>query len=236
MHCQEKSNSQHWQHHRRPKRTTADMSGFTLIEIVISIGIMAILITVAYSALTALGRSQAELKEQRDLQITAFSIMNRLTREIRLATKQAKSTDPENQFYLKAEDETLDQYPGDKLTFMASGAGQQLSDGFFNPGIIQITYELKQDPDDPQNPWRSLIRDEVPNKKPYEDALKERVTFPLYSRVAGLDFQFFESSSDAWRTNWQDPNNIPDLVQINLYLVSISDKVHTYTTTVKLSG
>ena len=209
--------------------------GFTLIEIVLAVAIMSILIVVAYSALNALGRSQDELKDQRDLQTVAFSIMNRLAREISLANKTSKTPDPNRKYFMRSEDQTENGFPADSLIFMASGAGQQLSDGFFNPGLIQISYELKADPEDSANPWLSLIREEIPNKQPYEQAARERVTFPLHNRVAGLDFQFFNREKEVWSNNWEDDNNLPDLVQITAYIPSRKDQVMAYSTTVKLA-
>lgn len=74
-----------------------DSAGFTLIEIVIAVSILAAIVGVAYGSLTSIMRSKKLLDEERDLRAVANSVLTRMTRELQLAYSGVPLMPPRNQ-------------------------------------------------------------------------------------------------------------------------------------------
>ena len=70
--------------------------GFTLTEIMISLGIMSVVMITAYGALRQITQSKTVLDNSRETQKIANAILSRLTRELQLAYDGVLIMPPEN--------------------------------------------------------------------------------------------------------------------------------------------
>jgi prepilin-type N-terminal cleavage/methylation domain-containing protein len=220
--------------------------GMTLIEIVIAVGILGIVLSVAYKALTQVMQTKQLLDDERDSSMIANAVLGRLTREIALAVPQKLIPEQTSGGQISSSDIQLKGTPGkgaggsaDSITFMAKNAGQFIPDGKTQAGIIQLTYRAMKDPESKgaqEDNLLSLIRDELPDIRPLEKAFKNRITFPITDRLVQLKFRYFDGVQDTWRDTWGDQNSkgLPALVKLTVALKSNQGKVTSYSTTVKV--
>jgi type II secretory pathway pseudopilin PulG len=218
----------------------------TLIEIVIAVGILGFVLSVAYRALTQVMQSKQLLDDERDSSMIANAVLGRMTREIALAVPQKLIPEQTASGQISSSSILLKGTPGkgaggsaDSITFMAKNAGQFIPDGKTQGGIIQLTYKAAKDPESKgseEDGLLSLIRDEVPDIRPLGKAFKNRITFPVTDRLVQLKFRYFDGVQDSWRDTWGDPTTegLPALIKLTITLKSAQGKVTSYTTTVKV--
>jgi hypothetical protein len=211
---------------------------------VIAIGILAVIMSVAFGTLTQIGRTKRALDDERDITLVANAILGRMTRELQLAAEQVPllpsrgdlSKKYAQKVSLIGESKRLSNgQPGDQITFMANDAGQYVPDGLTHAGTVQIAYRAVDDPDAPagRNATLYLIRDEVPNILPAEKAYEKIMTFPITRSLASLQFQYFDGKE--WHSDWDETQkSLPVLVKFSVRLRSMAGKISTYSTMVPL--
>jgi len=228
--------------------------GFTLIEIIISISILTIIMTVGYSSLSGILRTKVLLDDRRESRLIANSVLTRLTRELQLAysgfpllpplKKDETGDEPKrrnsSRINLVGEENYLDdQRPGDSITFLALEGGQYLPDGGTHSGVVQISYKVKEGPEkyDGEKPRTYyLIREELPYIRPLEKAYEKIMIFPITKNLVSLQFRYYDSEEEEWYSSWGEDERVrlPALVKFSLALKSSSGKVSSYTTSVTL--
>lgn len=221
-------------------------SGFTLIEVIISLSIMVFVCSVMYTTLEQVMRTKGYLDEERDLGTLANTLLNRLTRELQLATSQEHLMPPRGNLEQKYP-ETVDLLgkhesmgnglSGDSITFLANDGGQYVQDGLTHSGLVQITYRVAEDPEQggrsSEDATYYLIRDEVPYSRDYESAYKKIMTFPITRDLLSLEFMYYDG--EKWATEWDDQRRqLPRLVRFTLKIRSTSGKPHTFSTVVPI--
>lgn len=224
-------------------------AGFTLIELIIAFSLLAIILSVGYGALSQIMRGASALDDQRDVTLIANSLLTRLSRELQLAyfdertfllpprDKLDQKTPPNPP--LLGESQTLaNGAPGDNITFLAMEGGQYLPDGGTHTGIVQITYRVEADPEQPRNSDSTyyLIRDETPLKPDPKQAYKNSMVFPLTNKLVSLEFQYYDPEKEQWSAQWGDESKrrLPALVRFSVALQSPHGRVQHYTTAVPL--
>ncbi len=232
---------------RRSKTAKRSLQGFTLIEVILAVTILAIVMSITYNALSQIMQSKKVLDEQNDLKSLANSLMGRLTRELQLAyagvgllppadnLKQAVST----RLNMLAESNELGEgYSSDTITFAALEGGQYLPDGGTHSGLVQIKYSLKENDLGRLHspPSFSLVREEIPMTRPYDRAYTKIMVFPVSSGIVSLHFAFYSFDTEKWSSTWgEEPNlGLPDLVRFSIVLRGISGKLHEFSTVVPL--
>lgn len=221
--------------------------GFTLLEIVISIALLAIVLSIAYGALSNIIRSKQALEDGRDARTIANAILNRFTRELQLAHAGTKILPPRGNTkadvppkqYLVGESDTLaNGENGDSIRFVAMEGGQYLPDGGTHSGLVQIGYRIEEDPDQEQGRDASyfLIRDETPHSRPFDDAYKKTMTFPISNQIVGMRFSYYDAEEDAWHSDWgnEERTGLPTIVKFIVQVRSKRDNIETYSTWVPL--
>jgi prepilin-type N-terminal cleavage/methylation domain-containing protein len=220
-------------------------SGFTFLEIVIAISILAVIMGVTYSSLNQIIRSKKILDDARDGKAIADSILIRMTKEFQQAVNNQNLLPPPtklNQPYpgsprLYAERKKIDS--GQELTtitFITLAQPTLLSEPQFQSEYIQVTYRVEPDPDDPNKERLRLIREEVPLLNPPAAAYKRTLAFPVSQDILQFDFLFYDYNKEAWVDSWgKHPNTkLPPLVVLLFRIRSPLGNTQTYSTVIAL--
>lgn len=206
---------------------------FTLVEVIIAIGILTLIFMAGFRAVSQISTSKVMIDDQREVLQIASSIFTRLTREMQMISRTYLS-DPafQNRYYVHSEPEQ--DFPA--ISFMASEAGQFVPGSGKNSGLVMLTYRLAKNPDSDEEFAHLLIRDEIPDLKPFEDALEERLTFPLSNRVSALSFDFYSFEDKKWLSSWLEERRMPAIIRINLEIISQREERFTFSTSVPVKA
>jgi type II secretion system protein J len=223
--------------------------GFTLVEVVISVAILVVLATIGYGAMRQILITKNLLDDERDVALIQNAVLNRLTRELQLAVAlesspllpdrdQLSKKNPARLAMKSTSDQLSNGNAGDSLTFLALEGGQYLPDGGGHTGLVQITYRVAEDPDNP-NPSEGpylLIREETPYLRPAERAYKKSMIFPVCKNLQALRLRFFDADEDAWTSTWgsESRQGLPALIKFSLQFSSPSGRLSTISTEVAL--
>lgn len=234
--------------------------GFTLIEIVIAIAILAVILGTAYATITQILNAKRFLDDKRDVSFTAYSIIGRLSREFQLTVGDTAliftSNDPNSSasgtlnLLGQAEGNTTSGFR-DSVTFVASEGGQYLPDGGTHTGLVQITYRVAKDPEKgTDNQDLSLIREEVPyatlpntnNQKDWEEAkekaFSQRMVFPVTENVVSFHLNYYDIDNEKWLRTWDEDKKgtVPALIHFNVVLRSPLGEIETYSSMVPIGA
>ncbi|MBX7137276.1 MAG: prepilin-type N-terminal cleavage/methylation domain-containing protein [Oligoflexia bacterium] len=231
------------------RRRGAEQRGFTLIEIVIALAILAALVTVTYNALNGLLRIKQYVDDRRVSQAIANSILLRMTRELQLADPETALLPPAQNlteryprnFNLSAEPAKIGQgQHGDSIKFMARGAGQYVLGTPGYSDVVQISYRVAEDSDQQSGPIQTyvLVREETPAIRPYERAYEKTMRFPVTAKLLELGFRFYDAANDRWVDNWgtNELVGLPVMVELNLAILTPDGRTERFITAVPLRG
>lgn len=245
----------------KPVSKNRRQAGFTLVELVIAIALLTVIMSVAYSALSAIVRSKSALDDGRDADLTANALLLRMTRE--LSSIVLKPTDgnlnpcpphtPQsaNQTTILGLRETLTNGErGDSLTFIAANAAQYMPDGSSHSTLVQISYRIEELAENEEGPLSYvLIREEIPYPGPktaprgsnlpsgVAPACGQMFRFPLSDRVKSLKFQYYDAQNQRWEDSIGGQNTNPRarLIRFSLTLVSPLGIERSYATSVPIA-
>lgn len=220
-------------------------AGFTLIEIILAISILGVMVVVNYNMILNLAESKAEIDDQRQMVFVANSVLGRLTRELQLAGRDPRLPPPCDNPTAQRQNAVLlgvNGGPGSEgpsITFSAKDAGQHVHNGNSHSGAVQIKYSVAPDPDKKgdKDAGLLLIREEIPNRPPFDVACKDIIRFPITTKLVNMEFKFFDKRTGDWSQDWsgQSAANLPDILQFTVLLKSDKGRVGSYTTAVKLT-
>lgn len=221
-------------------------SGFTFVEVVIAISILAVIMSISYGALMQIIRAKKLLDDTRDVKSIADSIIIRFGGELQLAVRSGGEVMP-------PPNKLSTPYPGlphlvgtakrgpddtslDSISFIAQNAGQYVPDGGTHNGLIQINYRAEKDPENPDSKSYLLIRDEIPYKHPYDAAYKKIMTFPITKNLVSLRFRYYTIADSAWHDSWGDiqHNQLPNMVKFVFRIRSELGNISEYESAVFL--
>jgi prepilin-type N-terminal cleavage/methylation domain-containing protein len=212
-------------------RTLTTSQGFTLIEVLLAITALSIMLTLSYSTISSLLSAKSIIEDEQEIERLELVLIKRLSRELQLATAGIAIMPPPDETetqYTSADNligernELPNGLPGDSITFIGLNAGQNfLEDRPAQTGLVQISYSLKQDPERaPQEdyPVYSLIREEVPYERPFNEAFQKAVRFPLVDTVESLSFEYFDMATKEWSRTWGDAQKkeLPAMVRCTI--------------------
>ena len=235
---------------RKPSPVGVWQRGFTLIEVVIAIGILSILLSIGYTALRNILRSKELLDDGRDIRLVSDSVLLRITRELQLAydrdmgrlpSCQEKDPPPlpaADSFRGEPGRNGPDQLRADSVTFLALEGGQYLPDGGGHSGVVQIRYYIAPTPpDDPSGggPY-TLVREGIPYLKPFKRACERAVIFPISNRIRSLELSYYDAKNDTWTDSWIYPerDHLPAVVRFTATFQTTAGKISSFTTSVPL--
>lgn len=221
--------------------------GFTLIELVISIAILSIMLTIGYTALSGISRSKVLLDDERDLRFLADSILGRMSRELQLAVAGSPLLKPPdqtnqastNRASLVGDAGRIDNADADSISFVALEGGQYLPDGQSHSGLVQISYRLATDPESSgQGQERYLLmRNEVPYIRPIDKAFARSMIFPVAKDVLNLRFRYLAADKNEWLAEWgQDASQVilPRVIEFSVTVRSPRGHIKEFKTSVPL--
>ena len=219
---------------------------FTLIEVVIAISILSIIVGITYLSLRSIVLVKVTLDDRRDSDRIAQAILNRLSKELQLAFSgiplllhpdESKQSQLTSKIKLLGEPKSLSTGErGDTISFVALEGGQYLPDGGAHSGVVQITYHVEPDPDNPESKTFYLVRNETPVIRPEERAKQKTMIFPVTKNLVSLSFRYFDREADAWTDQWGNEGhvNLPPMIEFSFKISSPRGDVDTFTSAVAL--
>jgi len=237
------------------KRASTD-SGFTLIEVIIAIAILASMVTLKYQLLKGIIKAKELIEDRRDAMYIANSLLTRLSRELQLAVassatplfvcpdgpvlpQQAVNTTPgangPSRFLIGKSDEN-----GATIQFMAKGAGQQTADSSGQTGVVMLKYSIQQDPESSseRNAPLILLRSETPASGQLLKDCKKEVHFPITNHLVSFNLRFYDGKNKTWTNEWNEQRaaQLPHIIEFTVSLQSPKGNLVTHTSAVRVTS
>jgi len=235
-------------HTRRPND-----SGFTLIEVIIAIAILAVMVTLNYQMLRGIVTAKELIEDRRDAMYIANSLLTRLSRELQLAVAMpgrslfncpdgpVAAPPPQNQsagparYLVGTSDER-----GATIQFMAKGAGQQTADASGQTGVVMLKYSMQQDPErrSERDAPLALVRSETPSSGQILKDCGKEIHFPITTNLVAFSLRFFDNKAKTWSPNWdeQRAGKLPVIIEFTVSLMSPKGNVITATSAVRVTS
>ena len=224
--------------------------GFTLVELLLAISILALVISVTYSALNGIIETKVILEDQREARQIANATLVRLTRELQLAYEGIPRLPPRNEPKKRfhSSDNVLGEVDNmggtkfSKITFIALSGGQYIPDGGTHAGIVQITYSVRENPEadlgDLENRTYLLVREERPYIRPPEKAYEKEMIFPVTEDLVGFNLRYYDSDQQSWHDTWgeESRDGVPALIQFSLQIRSPRGRIERFSSMVALQA
>jgi len=204
-------------------------SGFTLLEVMIALGILAVLSALVWSSFAPTWDAKQFVQEEADQYHGIRLAMGRMAREISMAFI---SDNYDTARYRERPTHFVGDDSGnrDELRFTTLAHERLYEDAKESDQAI-IEYRLDRDPDDRDK--MALIRrvktviDEDP-----DDGGVEAV---LATGIEGLDFDYWDVEEKDWVRDWDTydtayANRLPERVRITLHVKGMDGKVRKFTT------
>ncbi|MGI6680986.1 MAG: PulJ/GspJ family protein [Bdellovibrionota bacterium] len=223
-------------------------SGFTFVEMILAISILAIMFTIAQSVVIQMIRGKKTLDEIRETDLILNNITNRLNREFSLVQKESLPLDLECnsntitegfKIFLCGETSKKKEFRHDTISFMSRKAKQYLRGKYISKSkrvsdLVYIKYRVekgekeqkgKNDNSTTENYW--LIRDEIPvmNKELQNDY---RMTFPVIKNISEFKIKYYDKEEDTWQDSWYARDKLPDLIEFKIKIPSKNNEEKLY--------
>lgn len=203
--------------------------GFTLMELMISIGILAIIAGLVYGSFSPIWQAREEVEIQADRYHAIRLAMERMRKDISMAFLSNRY-DFKN--YRERPTHFVGEHAGnrDTLRFTTLSHGRLYVDARESDQAV-VEYRVDNDPLDRSS--QALIR----RVKPVIDDDPERggAEMVLVSGVTGLNFEYWDVEKEEWVTEWDTTdqawaNRLPYRVKITLTAEGDDGKPRTYVT------
>jgi general secretion pathway protein J len=185
-------------------------AGFTLLEILISIGILVVILTMIYGAFNSSLKAFSAMETRGDAHGQARLTLSRMSEEI--ASMYLAKEDPNTATGLLGEDGDEDDLPADNLHFTSLSHIRWAKDSRESE-LCEIGYFLEKDRDTEKS---FLFRREDWN---VDGNLQEGgVTLELAEGVAGLNFRYHDG--EEWFDDWDSKarNGLPKAIEVVLLM------------------
>ncbi len=191
--------------------------GLTLIEIIVALGIMALIGSISAGTLSSSIDVLEAIDEAEGSNRTARIAMRRITRALQLSylTENRTAVNTYQTVFVGKDDGDEDQ-----VWFASLGHHRKIRNSR-QCDQTEITLFTDEDPDDADT--KVLFIREAPRIDQYPD--KGGRPMPLARGVSRFDLRYLDGTSGEWRDEWdtngaETPNRLPRAVQIVLELVS----------------
>ena len=219
---------------RRASKRKPRQAGFTLIEIMLSMAILASMLSLVWGAFSIGARGKRRAEEIAGHYYQIRLSLNRMVREISMA-------------YLSKNDQVAPIWPrtffinernskGDRLMFSYLGH-MRLNENAKESDQAIITYYVAPDPDNRSQ--NNLMRRES-RRLGVERPLEDGPAYVLLEDIDEIHFEFFDEQANEWREIWNtravdgQPDRLPTKVRISLTMRNERDKLVTYVTSTRL--
>jgi len=214
-------------------------SGFTLLELIVAITILAIITSFIYGVYTGSVKTIDETREKIDIYENGRMVLERMSNELRsTAVPIDKGVAPDVTFFSGTNDE-IGSVHADEIQFITrSNATNYRQNG--RPILMGVYYFLKTEEDEEGETMKkdtyTLMRSEEPifSRDFMEDVKEEE----FIDGCSGLDFEYYGES--GWVDEWDDQDggdqegNVPSAIKITLSMKPKNGKEITLTTIVTI--
>lgn len=209
-------------------------SGFTLVEVLVSLGLLAIIGTVAFMSIASATNAQVVLEVEDATNQAARVAMSTVRQDLMMAylTSNTSAVNTYRTLFVGQNGDP------DRLWFASLSHHRKVRDSR-EADQTEITYWLEDDP----GGTSVLLRREAPRID--QEPEKDGVIYPLAYRVRSFNLRYLNSDTAEWVEEWDTtgadhPNTLPRAVQVMLVLLQPDaddpEKLteRTYATTIPL--
>jgi prepilin-type N-terminal cleavage/methylation domain-containing protein len=222
-----------WRALRRRRRAAAAASGFTLIEVMLVIAILAFITTLMWSSFSQASRSKKRIEAAQERTHTVRVALLRMAREIEMAFLSENATPGTTIF--RTQLLGVSRPDVDELAF-AAFAHQRLRGGAAEADTSVISYFGERDPDDRR--ILNLMRRETRRLAPAEVQTLPGETYILCPDIVRLKFTYYDYHKKEWHDEWDTkiPGSIylPSHVRISLTVLDEQLKEVSYATDARI--
>jgi prepilin-type N-terminal cleavage/methylation domain-containing protein len=189
--------------------------GFTLIEVLLAMAILAVVMTVIYTSFSTAGRNVQQAETLRDETDTARALITRLSVDIE---NVYKTGDPLT--FIDGKKEELDGDNGEKIRH--DGISMTTLTNWPRPGsketeLWEVGYFFKEKP---EGKGYTLFRREKRELSKDEPPREGGIEYEITDQVKSLQFRYSADGS-TWEDNgWENKPGIPKMVEIVVTLNS----------------
>jgi general secretion pathway protein J len=223
-----------------PARTRADLSaqGFTLMEVLVSMAIIAGMMTLIWGSFSLTVRSKRRVEEIEARYHQIRLAMNRMAREISMAYL-SKNDHPGAQAMQKPRTKFIAQRNSkvDELSF-SSLAHVPLRENAKECDQSLIMYYAAPDPED--RSMTNLMRRETRRLLDPQQSEEDAPAYIMLEDIEELHFEFFDEQNNEWREDWStisldgQPERLPSKIRISLIMRDEMDRETTYVTATRI--
>lgn len=195
-------------------------AGFTLLEVIIAIGILALIATMTFETISGALRARDMLEANDALNQSARAALGKLRRDLSLAylTPQTQAVNTFRTVFVAKDDSP------DRLWF-ASLSHQRLYRDAHECDETEITIWTEDDPT--TDGALVLLRREAPRID--QDPEQGGTILPLAYKVKSFEVRFQDPTNNEWRDTWdstggETPNRLPRTARITLTLLGPGDE------------
>jgi len=205
----------------RPTARTLAQRGLTLLEVMISLAIMAGLFIIIYGTFGATRRTYAKVTKIQDRWHVVRNGMSLMTQDLSMAyvSLNENMSEVNRRTYFRF---TKGDF-GDELRFSTFAHRRLYKDANESDQCI-IQYFLAPDPDD--RAVTSLFRRETRRLANEEPEKIPGEAYVLINDVLDIRYEFFDKSQDKWQDDWDttavdgQPNRLPNRIRVYLTIRS----------------
>jgi len=210
----------------------ARASGFTLVEILLAMAILAFITTIMWGSFSQTATNKRALEAAQERVHTARVALMRMSRELEMAYL---ATENGGTPYTRTFFTASSQASVDEVSF-STFAHQRLRGGLAEGDTSVVTYTGARDPDEPR--VTNLVRRETRRLQAEDPKVLAGETYILCPDVARLKFSFYDYKKKEWEKEWNThtvgAEYLPSHVRITLIVVDERGQEVTYSTDARI--
>lgn len=214
----------------------SEQGGFTLIEVVVSVAVLSVMMSMAWYTITVTARSKERVE---DLQLRNQEIRVAMSRMVKdLESAYLSSNEDQNQQERRTLFVGKSQGTVDELRFSSLGHTVLWADANESEQT-QIAYGYESDQKDSSK--RNLVRREL-RRMSNEPWKSEPASLDVLLRdVQKVSFEYFDWTSDEWRESWDSTKvdgqrgRLPYRVRIHVEIEGYTGETLKFTSTARIS-
>ena len=217
-----------------------DVRGFTLLEVLVSVAILAIIMAALYSAYTTNVEAIQIARENGLVHQTARIALDRITRDLQSALTEIRSPSGTNRLGFAGKDQERDGARMDRIDF-ATLTYMPLAEQSPATDLCEVGYRVVEDGEEPQV-LVLMRRQKILSALPGDDAGPGEgfgeggIEEELARNLAGFRITYEDARGDEvdqWSTQeTMSPAALPVLVRVRLVLKDALEREHVFTTTI----
>lgn len=217
-----------------------NLRGFTLLEVLVSVAILAIIMAALYSAYTTNVEAIQIARENGQVHQTARIALDRITRDLQSALTETWSPFGTSPLAFVGKEEERDGRRMDRIDFTTL-TYMTLSDQSPDADLCEVGYRVVEDSEE-QEIMVLMRRQKILVSVPGEDAGpdggvgEEGSEQELARNLAGFKITYVDATGeerDGWSAEETDaPSGLPVLVRVRLAIIDALEREHVFSTTI----